>query len=528
MRAVRKLTVGRRLALLGGVGVIGALVTGGVGLISLSQTRASGAEWAQVAAMDAALTRVDVDWGDIEIANRDALLAEDNDARDQARADLEEAGQNAVADWKVIDDTTLSPSLRTTMDQLHREFDAFYDAVVASFPKVAAAQAGTPEGLRVLEASESVADTFDTHQEKVQEIAASALQKARAKENANVDRARVIVPIVLLVGLALLVAAAAAISRTISRPLRRMSAALRTVAAKDLTVRVEVTNQDEIGEMADALNTALTEIADTLRATGDSASTLAAASDELSTVSTHLGQAAEETAARAGLVSGTAQEVSASVASMSSATEQVGASIHQIAGQASSAAQVASEAVRTAERTSQAVARLDEASQEIGEIVKAITSIAEQTNLLALNATIEAARAGDAGKGFAVVASEVKDLAQETARATEDITSKIAAIQSMTSQATGAIDEISGIIGRINENQAMIAAAVEEQSATTAEISRNVIEVASGAAQIADSVGGIAASTESTSDGATSTRQSAGELSELAVKVNALVGQFRC
>jgi methyl-accepting chemotaxis protein len=187
---------------------------------------------------------------------------------------------------------------------------------------------------------------------------------------------------------------------------------------------------------------------------------------------------------------------------------------------------VAAEAVSTAQETSDAVNDLDRASREIGEIVKVITSIAEQTNLLALNATIEAARAGDAGKGFAVVASEVKELAQETSRATDDITAKISSIQGTTVRATTAIAQITRVIAQINENQTTIAAAVEEQTATTSEISRNVNDVSTGSSHIADTIGNIADSAANTASGAEATHKSAQDLAELAQRVQTLVNQF--
>ena len=173
------------------------------------------------------------------------------------------------------------------------------------------------------------------------------------------------------------------------------------------------------------------------------------------------------------------------------------------------------------------VASLGESSAEIGQVIKVITSIAQQTNLLALNATIEAARAGDAGKGFAVVANEVKELAKETARATEDIGRKIEAIQSDTSGAVSAISEISEVIGRISDIQSTIASAVEEQTATTNEISRSVSEAATGANDIAEDVTRVASAASDTQQGAQTTLQSATDLSGMATELRDLVGQFR-
>jgi len=166
-------------------------------------------------------------------------------------------------------------------------------------------------------------------------------------------------------------------------------------------------------------------------------------------------------------------------------------------------------------------------SKQIGDVVKVITAIAEQTNLLALNATIEAARAGESGKGFAVVANEVKDLAQETARATEDIAAKVASIQGDTSAAVEAIDEIVEIIGRLNEYQTTIASAVEEQTATTSEMTRNITQAATGSERIAANIGEISDAAEATAAGVEDTLGAARDLSGMSGQLRRLVGGFR-
>jgi methyl-accepting chemotaxis protein len=187
---------------------------------------------------------------------------------------------------------------------------------------------------------------------------------------------------------------------------------------------------------------------------------------------------------------------------------------------------VAKNAVNVAQSTNVTVKKLGESSQEIGNVIKVITSIAQQTNLLALNATIEAARAGEAGKGFAVVANEVKELAKQTAKATEDIGQKIEAIQGDTKGAVQAIEEIGTIINQINDISNSIASAVEEQTVTTNEIGRSVTEAAKGVNDIARNIGGVAVAAKNTTQGATDTQKASAELSQMAARLQTVVAKF--
>jgi methyl-accepting chemotaxis protein len=203
------------------------------------------------------------------------------------------------------------------------------------------------------------------------------------------------------------------------------------------------------------------------------------------------------------------------------------ATVNEIAKNAQEAARVASEAVTTAEATNDTVAKLGASSAEIGKVIEVITSIAQQTNLLALNATIEAARAGEAGKGFAVVANEVKELAKQTAKATEEIGHKITAIQSNTTGAVEAINSIRAVIDKISHISGVIATAVEEQSATTNEMSRNVGEAAKGAGEISQNIAGVAQAAQSTSNSVGEAQKATEHLAEMAHQLRQLVGQFK-
>ncbi|MFZ9825179.1 MAG: methyl-accepting chemotaxis protein, partial [Gemmataceae bacterium] len=235
---------------------------------------------------------------------------------------------------------------------------------------------------------------------------------------------------------------------------------------------------------------------------------------------------ASETSSQASAIAAGAEEVSANIKTVAAAAEEMGATIREIARQAQQAAQVANEAVTIAETGNMAVLRLGENSSIIGNVVKVITSIAEQTNLLALNASIEAARAGEFGKGFAVVASEVKELAKETAKATEDIRAKIQGIQVDTQEAVAANEKTRGIISKIHEIQNTIAGAVEEQAATTREITRNVADAASGSGEIARNITGLAEAAKSTSQGAAELDRAASDLDLMASELEQMVKKF--
>jgi methyl-accepting chemotaxis protein len=311
---------------------------------------------------------------------------------------------------------------------------------------------------------------------------------------------------------------------------RKVESMLQVVSAAsrgDLTQVVKVQGTDSIGQMAEGLSKFLGNLRGNVSNIAEMSQSLASASQELTAVSQQMAANAEETSAQANVAAAAAEQVSHNVTTVSTGAEEMGASIKEIAKSANEAARVATSAVKVAEKTNATVTKLGESSVEIGNVIKVITSIAQQTNLLALNATIEAARAGEAGKGFAVVANEVKELAKQTAKATEDIGRRIEAIQSDTKAAVGAIAEIGTIINQINDIQNTIASAVEEQTATTGEISRNVTEAAKGSNEIAQNVSGVAQAARSTTEGAANTKNSADELSRLAVDLQKLVAQFK-
>ncbi|MFN8024319.1 MAG: methyl-accepting chemotaxis protein [Acidimicrobiales bacterium] len=318
-----------------------------------------------------------------------------------------------------------------------------------------------------------------------------------------------------------------AVAAELAAKVDELSRTLAQAAAGDLTAQVTVRGDDAIGRMGEAVDKLLGDLRSSIQAIAANSEALAAAAEELQMLSVGMGSNSAETSRQVSFVSDASVEVARNVETVSAASDQMSSSIKEIARNASEAAKVASQAVEQAKVTNQTVSLLGDSSAEIGQIVKVITGIAQQTNLLALNATIEAARAGEAGKGFAVVANEVKELAKETAKATEDISAKIDAIQNDTTSSVDSITGILTIIDQIAHFQDTIAAAVEEQAATTSEIARSVGEASRGSQEITNNMHTVAVAAQSTANGAEDSSRAASELARMASDLQTLVGSFR-
>lgn len=316
-------------------------------------------------------------------------------------------------------------------------------------------------------------------------------------------------------------------ARRLVRSIEELTRVSRLMAGGDLMPRADVNTDDELEDLAIALNSQGDSMQALLSHMGRKSASLATASDELSSVSMQMSSNAEETSSQAGNVSVGAEQISRNVETVAVAVEQMCGSIQEISKSTSEAARVAAFAAGEVEVTNIAVGKLGASSSEIGQVVQVISSIAEQTNLLALNATIEAARAGDAGKGFAVVANEVKELAKGTAAATEDIGRKIKAIQTDTEAAVVAIGQISQTIQQIKDITNTIASAIDEQLATTAEIGRSLSEAAKGSSEISHGVLSVAEAAKDTASGSASTQRSAQQLAEMAAELRRLTERFR-
>jgi methyl-accepting chemotaxis protein len=316
--------------------------------------------------------------------------------------------------------------------------------------------------------------------------------------------------------------------RSVVRPLTSVTAMADRLAAGDLrNPRIDAPSRDEVGEMAQSLSGALQSMSQMIAQVDQNAQSLATSSEELMAVNQQVRSHAETTSASVSGVERASEQVNKNVQIVAEAVEVMNRNINKISQNAAEAARVAGLAVRITDSTNASVSKLSDSSAQIGSVVKIISSIAEQTNLLALNATIEAARAGEAGKGFAVVANEVKELARQTAKATEDIGRRIKVIQDDSTGAVTSIQRINKVIAQINEISNSIATAVGEHTATTESISQNLTQAANKTSEIAGSMNSVAQLSRETIQGAGGTQDAAAELARMATKLKQMVSRFK-
>ena len=553
-----KLSIGRKLAL---SSAVTALFVGGAVYNQWSsnrEIRAANDALAREETILRGISQAQVAVARIQLSQKTMELARNATASDAAAAAALEEAQ-AVA-------SALERPIAIALDpDILRESERAVSALAAEVQRYADAVRVDPYGRQSDPAAasasrEEIAALTARAEKTIGESVANANRFTEAAMTTAAERIDAATRLGLLAGAAMLLSllgAALLLMLNIQRPLTRLVAVLERMAAGEIDATIaEARRGDEIGalgravesiktmvarkaaedlerrQIADAAaaaarQTAMIEMADGFEAAvGGIVGAVSSSASELQVTAQSMTATATQTAAQSTSVAAAAEEAATNVGTVAAAAEELGASISEIGRQVSGSAQLAQRAVSEADHTTQFVQALGQTSAKIGDMVGLISNIASQTNLLALNATIEAARAGEAGRGFAVVAAEVKELANQTARATDEIARQIGEVRGVTDQTVGAIETITALIREIDVVATSIAAAVEQQGAATQEIVRNVSQASVGTSAVTGNIAGVAQASETTGMAATQVLTSASALSRQSEQLTAEVHRF--